>query len=110
MTKSTKVLAYSADLVASIVSQYESGVALETIAKDAGKTVPMIRSKLVSEGVYVAKARVSKATGTVPVRKLALAQAIAAKVESETGLESLEKASKSDLEALLAAVTELVGE
>ena len=108
MTKSTKVLAYSAELVASIVTQYESGVAIETIAKEAGKTVPMVRSKLVSEGVYKAKARVSKATGAAPVRKLALAQAIASKVESATGLESLEKASKSDLEALLTAITELV--
>jgi hypothetical protein len=69
----------------------------------------MIRSKLVSEGVYVAKAKTSKATGRAPVRKLALAQAIAQRVELEA-LDSLEKASKADLENLLAAITELVGE
>ncbi len=105
----SKATSYSAELVTAIVAQYQEGIAIETIAKDAGKTVPMIRSKLVSEGVYVAKAKTSKATGKAPVRKLALAQKIAAAVDVES-LDSFEKASKSDLETLLTALTELLGE
>ena len=105
----TKSVAYSAELVSAIVEKYTTGVAIEEIAKEVGKTVPMIRSKLVSEGVYKAKAKISNGTGAVAVRKIALARQIASKFDIES-LDSLEKASKADLEALLTAITEMVGE
>jgi len=104
----SKVISYSAELVTAIVSQYQSGVSLEEIAKETGKSVPMIRSKLVSEKVYKAQAKKSVG-GASPVRKAHLVQQIADKLEIE-GLASFEKGSKADLEAMLTALTELIGE
>ena len=103
----SKATSYSAELVTAITSQYLAGVELKVIAEKAGRTIPMIRSKLVSEGVYIPKAKVKAVAGETPVRKLAIAQMIGAKLDLATSVESLEKASKAELEAVLTAVTEL---
>jgi predicted transcriptional regulator len=73
------------------------------IAEMLGKNERSVRAKLSREGVYVAKAVVSKVTKGEPAKKLELAEQIAtfvAKVNPET----LAKAGKTDLVAILAAV------
>ena len=45
---------YSDELTASIVSRYNAGETVETIADDIGKAVRSVRSKLVREGAYIA--------------------------------------------------------
>jgi len=104
----TKAIAYSAELVTAIVEKYQAGISLEDIAKETGKTVPMIRSKLVSEKVYVAQVRKSVG-GASAVPKSHLVKQIAEKLDIE-GIDSIEKGSKADLEVILNAINEIMGE
>lgn len=101
-----KSVAWSPEMTETLVTRYAQGegASLETIAKELGKTVPAVRSKLVSEGVYV-KQTPRAVGGASPVRKIALVKQLASalEVEFET-VESLEKASKPALEALLEAL------
>ena len=46
---------YTPELTGQIVSAYQAGTAVEEIAETIGKSVRSVRSKLVREGVYVAK-------------------------------------------------------
>ena len=50
-----KKVNYSPELTGQIVSAYQAGTAVEEIAESIGKSVRSVRSKLVREGVYVAK-------------------------------------------------------
>ena len=50
-----KNVIYSPELTGQIVSAYQAGTAVEEIAETIGKSVSSVRSKLVREGVYVAK-------------------------------------------------------
>ena len=50
---------YSPELTGQIVSAYQAGTAVEEIAETIGKSVRSVRSKLVREGVYVAKEKVA---------------------------------------------------
>ena len=105
MTKSTSK-AWSPELTATLVSGYAEGTGKDvaTLAKELGKTVPAVRSKLVSEGVYV-KQEPRAVGGASPVRKIALVKQLANELELELSeLESLEKASKPALELLLKAL------
>ena len=52
-----KATNYSAEATAKIIDQYQQGVAIEEIAASIEKSVRSVRSKLVREGVYVAKAK-----------------------------------------------------
>jgi len=107
----TKSIAYTPELVASIVSAYEAGTSLEEIAKEAGKTVPMIRSKLVAEKVYVAKGKtLSTETRPSAVRKSTLVAKVSEMLGGDKSLESLEKATKQDLEYLVKTLGEYFGE
>ena len=106
MTTTKKAPAYTTEITASMVEKYQAGTSLEDLAKEFGKTVPMIRSKLVNEKVYVAKAKTSTATGSAPVRKAALVLQAETALGLEKGaLESFEKGSKAQLEILLKALT-----
>lgn len=109
-------MAYTKDTTQAIVAAYtkamENGVdtvdAVKTVAKEQGKTVAAIRSKLVAEKVYVPKAPVQTAAKTV-VRKASLVK----NIQTKTGLsnlDSLEKANKDTLEALLKFITGDVNE
>ena len=51
----TKAVNYSDELTAKVISDYQEGVDLDAIAEIVGKSVRSVRSKLVREGVYVAK-------------------------------------------------------
>lgn len=109
MTKLAKAPAakgWNDEVTAQAVEMYNGGEgqALEAIAKTLDKTVPAVRSKLVAEGVYVKQAPRSVG-GASPVRKIALVKQLATALGVEFDeVESLEKASKSALEAVLDAL------
>ena len=60
---------YSAELTAKIVSDYQSGVDVTDIASAIDKSVRSVRSKLVREGVYVAKPRPTAKKVMGPTKK-----------------------------------------
>ena len=60
---------YTAEMTAAIVDQYQAGVSVDEIATDMGKSVRSVRSKLVREGVYVAKAKPAAKRDNGPTKK-----------------------------------------
>ena len=60
---------YTAEMTAAIVDQYQNGVSVDEIATDIGKSVRSVRSKLVREGVYVAKAKPAAKRDNGPTKK-----------------------------------------
>ena len=64
-----KTVNYSAELTNAIVAQYEAGVSVESIAADIDKSVRSVRSKLVREGVYVAKPKPTARKSNEPTKK-----------------------------------------
>jgi transposase-like protein len=93
---------YSAETTAKMVSDYLSGVAVEAIAVEIGKSVRSVVAKLSREGVYVAKSK-ADAEKSARETKSVLVSKIAEKfgVDAEA-LVSLEKATKGALEILAA--------
>ena len=101
----TKNVNYTPEQTLSLVSDYVSGVSVETLAQTLGKSVRSVVAKLSREKVYVAKVYVSK-TGEKPVRKDAHADAIGAVLKlTEAETESLTKANKTALEKIFAALS-----
>ena len=68
MAEASKVN-YSPELTGQIVSAYQAGTAVEEIAETIGKSVRSVRSKLVREGVYVAKEKPATRKGEGPTKK-----------------------------------------
>lgn len=92
-----KVVNYTPEMSALVVSEYTSGVSVADIAEKVGKSVRSVVAKLSREGVYKAKEYVSK-TGEKPVKKDAHADAIGAVLKlTESETESLTKANKTAL-------------
>ena len=60
---------YTAELTARIVDDYQSGVTVEQIAEAIDKSVRSVRSKLVREGVYVAKPKTTSRKKDEPTKK-----------------------------------------
>ena len=60
---------YTPEMTAAIVDQYQAGVSVDEIATDIGKSVRSVRSKLVREGVYVAKAKPAAKRDNGPTKK-----------------------------------------
>jgi len=104
MSKANKV--WSTEMTETVVNAYVAAEynneSLAAIAKENGKTVQAVRSKLVSERVYVASAK-RAVGGASAVRKIALVREISELLEVEE-LTSFEKGSKADLQALLDAL------
>ena len=99
-----KTVNYTPEQTLKIVSDYQAGETVETIAQEMGKSVRSIVAKLSREGVYRKKEYVSK-NGERPVSKDVQADAIAAILGlSEPDAESLTKANKSALAAILKAL------
>ena len=99
-----KVVNYTPEQTAQMVSDYTSGVTVESIAESLGKTVRSVVAKLSREGVYKKKEYVSK-TGEKPVKKDAHADAIGAILRlSEGEIDSLTKANKSVLAKIFEAL------
>ena len=60
---------YTPEMTAAIVDQYQAGASVDEIATDIGKSVRSVRSKLVREGVYVAKAKPAAKRENGPTKK-----------------------------------------
>lgn len=98
-----KIVSYSVEQTAALVSGYVSGVAVETLAADMGKSVRSVIAKLSREGVY--KAKVKESTRTA-LTKGDMVMAIAAATGADiTVVASLEKASKEALEVVVKALS-----
>ena len=66
----TKAVNYTQELTAKVINDYQEGVDLDTIADQIGKSVRSVRSKLVREGVYIAKPKpTSSDTRDGPTKK-----------------------------------------
>ena len=89
---------YSAEMTAKIVSDYQNGVAVEAIAESIEKSVRSVRSKLVREGVYVAKPKAKSTRVMGPTKKELL------KDLEATGFDvaGFEGATKDAIERLIA--------
>lgn len=99
-----KTVNYTPEQTLKLVADYKSGMSVETLAESLGKSVRSIVAKLSREGVYQKKEYQTK-TGETPVSKDALADQIANILGlSEADAESLTKANKSALKAILARV------
>ena len=70
----TKAVNYSDELTAKVISDYQEGVELDTIADEIGKSVRSVRSKLVREGVYIAKPKTASVKRDEPTKKELLNQ------------------------------------
>ena len=105
-----KVIAWSAESTALLVATYTGdNTKLAEIATALSKTVPMIRSKLVSEKLYVANAKTVAGAAAAPKRKASLVLNAETKLGLPKGsLETFGKASKVELERLLEALSEMV--
>ena len=99
-----KTVNYTPEQTLKMVADYKSGVSVETLAQNLGKSVRSIVAKLSREGVYQKKTYVSK-TGEPVVKKDAHADAIGAILQlPENDIESLTKANKSALKAIFEAL------
>ena len=99
-----KVVNYTPEQTAQMVTDYTSGVTVESIAESLGKTVRSVVAQLSREGVYKKKEYVSK-TGEKPVKKDTHADAIGAILRlSEGEIDSLTKANKSALVKIFTAL------
>lgn len=101
-----KIVSYSAEQTAELVTRYRAGETVDTIATSMGKTVKSIVAKLSREGVYVSKAKARSTTKQAT--KAELVTSIAAKLGvTEDKVESLEKTTREVLmllDAKLASV------
>lgn len=104
-TVKTVAANYSESQVLSIVAAYKAGESLENIAASVGKSVPSVRAKLASLGVYVSK---TKTSDKIEKTDKANKEALAAKLSELVGcsLLNVEAASKAALLALINAIKE----
>ena len=69
-----KAVNYTDELTAKVISDYQNGIDLDAIADEIGKSVRSVRSKLVREGVYVAKPKTASVKRDEPTKKELLNQ------------------------------------
>ena len=99
-----KAVNYTTEQTIAMVTDYQAGVTVETIAQNLGKSVRSVVAKLSREKVYQAKTYVSK-TGEPVVKKDAVADAIGAVLMlTESEIESLTKANKTALAKIFTAL------
>lgn len=108
----SKAQIYTEDQISKMVSDYTAvdtdearAEVVDNLAAEFGKTIYSIRSKLVREGVYVKKTRVTKAGMPVVSKAELVVQIADAMGEDPEVIESLEKATKVTLLKVLGAVT-----
>ena len=102
MTALKKAPNYSEEMVVSMVSAYQNGDSVEDIAEAIGKSKRSVISKLVREGVYVAKDKPVSKGDTGPTKKALLNQL--EQIDSEMPVNGLAGATKEALEYLIAKV------
>ena len=99
-----KTVNYTPEQTQKMINDYQSGVSVEIIAENLGKTVRSIVAKLSREKVYIAKEYKSK-TGETPIKKDVHADAIGAILRlPENDIESLTKANKNALKMIFEAL------
>ena len=99
-----KTVNYTQEQTQSLIADYQSGVAVEQLAMQLGKSVRSVVAKLSREGVYQKKQYKTK-TGESVVKKDSVADAIGAILRlPENDIESLTKANKSALKAIFDAL------
>lgn len=107
MANAAKVVNYSAEQTAEMVSAYVANPTQETVvmfAEKFGKTVRSVVAKLSREKVYVAKTYETK-KGEKPVKKDSMADAIGAILQlTEAETDSLAKANKTALAKVFTAL------
>jgi len=106
MTEVTRTPNYTDEMVDAMVAEYTSNPTKDTVsalAKEFNKSTRSIVAKLVREGVYKAQPRTTK-TGAPVVRKSEIVAEIQTELGAVAGFPSLEKASKADLQNLLALI------
>lgn len=92
-----KTVNYTPEQTAQMISDYQSGVTVESIATTLGKSVRSVVAKLSREKVYVAKTYTTK-TGETVVKKDEFADFIAQALGlTEADADSLTKANKTAL-------------
>ena len=87
---------YTQAQVAQITEAYNSGQSVDEIADAVGKSVRSVRSKLVREGVYVAKPKTTSKKVLGPTKKEQLR-----KLDGHMDTKGLEGATKEAIEGLL---------
>ena len=98
---SAKTVNYTAEQTSAIVEGYKAGRAISELAAQVGRSERSVVAKLSREGAYVSKAKT--VAGKAGETKEQLIAKLAEKVGVEAEqLESLEKATKSALKALIA--------
>jgi len=118
MTTETKSVNYSTVQVDNLVSAYtmeglsdaDRKEVMEKFAKDFGKTVNSIRSKLSREKVYVKPAKISK-SGSVIARKADLVEDLALMMQVDVSkIQSFEKGTKIALETVIGYIASIENE
>lgn len=100
----SKTVNYTPEQTLKMVSDYQSGVSVEMIASDLGKSVRSVVAKLSREKAYTAKTYKTK-TGEAVIKKDAHADAIGAILKMpENDIESLTKANKNALRVIFEAL------
>ena len=97
MAETAKNINYSDEMTAKVIEDYTNGVELETIAETIGNTVRSVRSKLVREGVYVAKPKTPSAKKEGPTKKELLNTLEGVAPFEVTGFMGATKAALTDL-------------
>ena len=87
---------YTQAQVAQITEAYNSGQSVDEIADAVGKSVRSVRSKLVREGVYVAKPKTTSKKVLGPTKKELLRE-----LEGHMDTKGLEGATKEAIERLI---------
>jgi hypothetical protein len=93
---------YSVELTSKIVSDYQAGTSVEDIASAIDKSVRSVRSKLVREGVYVAKPTQKSTKVMGPTKKELLKELNDNFGYDVSGLEGATKEAISHLMTVLA--------
>lgn len=100
----TKIVNYTPEQTLQMIQDYQSGITVEKIAENMGKTVRSVVAKLSREKVYKAKEYVSK-TGEKPVKKDIHAEMIGRILNlPENDVDSLTKANKNALKVIFEAL------
>ena len=90
---------YTQAQVAQITEAYNSGQSVDEIADAVGKSVRSVRSKLVREGVYVAKPKTTSKKVLGPTKKELLR-----KLDGHMDTKGLEGATKEAIERLIGII------
>jgi len=106
MTEVTRTPNYTDEMVDAMVAEYSSNPTKDTVsalAREFNKSTRSIVAKLVREGVYKAQPRTTSTAAPVVLKSEIVAE-ISLELGATAGFPSLEKASKADLQNLLALV------